>query len=125
MEDIRKVTVVIPAYNEEAGIAGVLERFAKLSDRDAYEVIVVNDGSEDRTGKIAEGFSCIVLNHSYNKGYGAAIKTGVRAAKHEIVVTIDADGQHDPADIRRLIDNMEGNDMVVGARRGNTHLPFT
>jgi len=81
-------------------------------------VIVVNDGSTDNTLEVAEAAGARVVSHPYSKGNGAAIKTGARAATGEIIVFMDADGQHDPADIPRLLARLdEGHDMVVGARQ--------
>ena len=82
------------------------------------EVLVVNDGSSDATAAIAEQAGARVINHPYSKGNGAAIKTGARAAQGDVIVFMDADGQHDPADIARLLARLqEGYDMVVGARQ--------
>lgn len=82
------------------------------------EVLVVNDGSTDDTATVAEQAGAKVITHPYSKGNGAAIKTGARAASGEVIVFMDADGQHDPADIHRLLARLdEGYDMVVGARQ--------
>ena len=82
------------------------------------EVLVVNDGSTDDTAAVAQAAGARVLHHPYSKGNGAAIKTGARAASGEVIVFMDADGQHDPADIARLLQMLEqGYDMVVGARQ--------
>ena len=82
------------------------------------EIIVVNDGSSDDTASVASAAGARVLHHPYSKGNGAAIKTGARAATGEVIVFMDADGQHDPADIPRLLDTLQqGYDMVVGARQ--------
>lgn len=110
------LSIVLPAKNESAAIgttvAGII---ALLPDA---EVIVVNDGSTDNTLKVATAAGARVVSHPYSKGNGAAIKTGARAATGEIIVFMDADGQHDPADIPRLLARLEeGHDMVVGARQ--------
>lgn len=109
------ITVVLPAKNEEAGLERTLPRLrAELPDA---EVIVVNDGSTDRTAEIAAAHGARVLSSPYSMGNGAAIKRGARAASGEVIVFMDADGQHDPALIHRLLDKLaEGYDMVVGAR---------
>ena len=82
------------------------------------EVLVVNDGSTDDTAAVAQAAGARVVQHPYSKGNGAAIKTGARSALGEVLVFMDADGQHDPADIPRLLNELnQGNDMVVGARQ--------
>ncbi len=82
------------------------------------EVIVVNDGSTDKTADIASSTGAKVINHPYSKGNGATIKTGARAASGEVIIFMDADGQHAPEDIPRLLAKLtKGFDMVVGARQ--------
>jgi len=110
-----EITVVIPAYNEEASVGNVV-RGIRESYPD-YEVLVVDDGSSDDTAKAAEAAGAKVLSHPYNKGYGAAVKTGLRNATGEAVVLVDADGQHEPKDIERLCGELERYDMVIGARQ--------
>ncbi|MEQ5837396.1 glycosyltransferase family 2 protein [Marinobacter sp. NFXS9] len=111
-----RYSVVIPAKNEAATITDLL---GGLVDRAGVsEIIVVDDGSEDETAAVASQSGATVISHSYSKGNGAAIKTGARAAKEDVIVFMDADGQHSPRDIKRLIDKLElGFDMVVGARQ--------
>jgi glycosyltransferase involved in cell wall biosynthesis len=112
------VSVVIPAFNEGAAIAGVV---AALREAGAWrEVIVVDDGSVDGTEAAARGAGATVLRHPYNKGNGAAVKTGVRAASGEYVLIIDGDGQHRPTDAVRLVGRLGEYDLVVGARAGST-----
>lgn len=109
------ITIVIPAKNEQKGLALVLPEIFGLHP-DA-EIIVVDDGSTDQTRLTAQSLGARVISHPYAKGNGAAIKTGIRAAKGQIVVCMDADGQHLPTDISVLLKKMdEGFDMVVGAR---------
>lgn len=110
------ISIVLPAKNESAAIgATVAGIIALLPDA---EVIVVNDGSTDNTAEVAKAAGARVITHPYSKGNGAAIKSGARAATGEIIVFMDADGQHDPADIPRLLARLkEGHDMVVGARQ--------
>lgn len=110
------LSIVLPAKNEAAAIGGsvrgILDRYPQA------QVIVVNDGSTDETASVAEEMGAVVVSHPYSKGNGAAVKTGARAAAGEVIVFMDADGQHDPADIPRLLARMShGYDMVVGARQ--------
>ena len=108
------VAIIIPAYNEEEGIAGVITELTELSGN--HEILVVDDGSTDNTYKLASDTGVKVIRHPYNKGYGAALKTGIRNAEADIVLFMDADGQHKPSDIKKLIQYIEEYDMVVGAR---------
>jgi len=115
-------SIIIPAFNEEKNIAQLLRSLKAAQEN--YEVIVVDDGSSDNTAEIASRFPVRLIRHSTNKGYGAALKTGVRAATHDIVVTMDSDGQHDPADIPRFVKLMETHDIVIGARTKQSHAPL-
>jgi glycosyltransferase involved in cell wall biosynthesis len=109
------VSIIIPAFNEAPVIARVLDEIAALQ-LDS-EVIVVNDGSTDDTADVARSRDGVrVLDHPYNIGNGAAVKTGIRAARGDVIVMMDGDGQHHPADIPRLIAGVGRYDMVVGAR---------
>lgn len=108
-----KVSVVIPAKNESGSIGSVISRLVGLVN----EIIVVDDGSSDDTATIAKASGAIVISHAYSKGNGAAIKSGARAASGDVIVFMDADGQHDPNDIPKLLKKLyQGFDMVVGAR---------
>jgi len=110
------ISIVLPAKNESAAIGQTIAQIQQLQF--VHEIIVVNDGSTDQTKQIAENAGAIVITHPYSKGNGAAIKTGARSATGEIIVFMDADGQHDPNDIPRLLDKIEqGYDLVVGARQ--------
>lgn len=113
------VSVIIPAKNEGKTIADVVRRI--LESVPSADVIVVSDGSADDTDEQAGAAGARVLRHPYSKGNGAAIKAGARAAQGEVLVFLDADGQHDPADIPRLLARLdEGYDMVVGARQSGS-----
>ncbi|MBI4551943.1 MAG: glycosyltransferase family 2 protein [Candidatus Latescibacteria bacterium] len=118
-------SIVIPAFNEADGLVQVLGELAHAVDDRCLEVLVVDDGSTDGTGTTAEGFTgslpVRVIHHPVNRGYGAALKTGIRAALGEIVVTMDADGQHDPRDLAALIERTVDHDMVVGVRTRDSH----
>jgi len=108
------VSVVIPAYNEEAAIGAVVERVR--ARHEWKEVVVVDDGSQDQTAARAEAAGARVIRHPYNKGNGAAVKSGIRAAQGDVILLMDADGQHDPEDIDALIGPIGVYDMVIGAR---------
>lgn len=111
-----KVVAVIPAYKEETTIADVLERTRSFVD----EMIVVNDGSPDQTESIARAHGAVVVSHVINRGLGAAIGTGFEIAKlhgADVVITLDADGQHDPSEIPIFLDAIRnGADVVIGSR---------
>ena len=111
-----KISIVLPAKNESAAIGQTITQIQLLQL--AHEVIVVNDGSTDQTKQVAESAGAKVVSHPYSKGNGAAIKTGARTATGDIIVFMDADGQHDPQDIPLLLEKIEqGYDLVVGARQ--------
>lgn len=111
-----KISVILPAKNEVGAIGQTIEQILALQLVD--EIIVVNDGSTDQTKQVAENAGAKVISHPYSKGNGAAIKTGARHAQGEIIIFMDADGQHDPADIPQFIKKLkQGYDLVVGARQ--------
>lgn len=111
-----KISVVLPAKNESSAIGQTIAQIQQLQL--AHEIIVVNDGSTDHTQEVAESAGAKVITHPYSKGNGAAIKTGARNASGEIIVFMDADGQHNPNDILKLLEKInEGYDLVVGARQ--------
>lgn len=120
VERDNSISVVLPAKNEAQNIAVVLRRLKHLLP-DA-EIIVVNDGSTDNTAKLAAKAGAKVISHPYSQGNGASIKTGARNAGGDILVFMDADGQHDPEDIPALLAKLDaGYDMAVGARHAKTH----
>jgi glycosyltransferase involved in cell wall biosynthesis len=108
-----QVSVVIPAFNEEEAIGAVVE---SLRATPWGEVLVVDDGSSDATALRAERAGARVVRHPYNKGNGAAVKTGIRQATGEVVLLMDADGQHAPEEAARLVGPIGLYDMVIGAR---------
>jgi len=109
------ISIVLPAKNEAAALADLLPRL-RQAQPDA-ELLVVDDGSSDDTAAICTRHGVGVLRQPYSMGNGAAIKRGARAAKGDVIVFMDADAQHDPADITRLLERLKaGFDMVVGAR---------
>lgn len=110
-----KLSIVIPAKNEARNLENFLPRLLKQVGE--AECIVVNDGSTDDTLDICKAHGVNVISHPYSKGNGAAIKTGARAARGDVIVFLDGDGQHKPEDIPRLLEELDkGFDMVVGAR---------
>ncbi|MCH9698000.1 MAG: glycosyltransferase family 2 protein [Gammaproteobacteria bacterium] len=117
------ISIVLPCLNEEANLTRLLPKL-NAAYPDA-EIIVVNDGSDDNSEKIAIENGARVINHAYRMGNGAAIKTGARHVTGSITVFMDADGQHNPIDIARLVEKVEsGYEMAVGARRVDTHATF-
>ena len=112
-----KITVGIPAYNEEKNIAKIIVKLKKIADK----IIVCNDGSTDLTSEIAENLGAIVINHTKNRGYGSGIKSILEKSKEigsELLVTFDGDGQHQVEDIKKIIEPIEKNetDLVIGSR---------
>jgi glycosyltransferase involved in cell wall biosynthesis len=112
------VSIVIPAFNEGPAIAAVVAALAESGPW--HEIIVVDDGSRDDTGASAAAAGATVVRHPYNKGNGAAVKSGIRRASGDYVLIVDGDGQHSPADARRLVARLGEYDLVVGARSNGT-----
>lgn len=116
------LSLVVPAYNEEESLTQVLPGILAHCREHGWKLIVVNDGSRDRTGAILDGQAAsdvlTVVHHKVNRGYGGAIKSGILAAETRYVVTIDADGQHDLDDVRRLHEEIVARDadMIIGRR---------
>ncbi|HET7220324.1 MAG TPA: glycosyltransferase family 2 protein [Vicinamibacterales bacterium] len=113
-----EVSIVIPAFNEGPVIAQVVAALAAAGPW--HEIIVVDDGSSDGTGDQAAAAGACVVKHPYNKGNGAAVKSGIRRATGEYVLIVDGDGQHSPADARRLVARLGEYDLVIGARSTST-----
>lgn len=113
------LSVIIPAKNESAGLSAILPRLRQLLPQ--AEIIVINDGSTDTTDQICQRHGVRLITHPYSMGNGASIKSGARAATGDILVFMDADGQHSAEDIQRLLDKLnENHDMVVGARHSSS-----
>ncbi len=113
-----QVSIIIPAYNEEDAVIPLIERIRRVmagAER-TYEIVVVDDGSTDQTFERAASAGARVIRHPYNIGNGAAVKTGIRSSRGEILVMLDADGQHPPKYIPELLRQVETYHMVVGAR---------
>ena len=113
-----EVSVVVPAYNEGGSIATLVSALRQTAQW--REVIVVDDGSDDDTGRNAAEAGARVVRHPYNKGNGAAVKTGIRNASGQYVLIMDGDGQHRPADAPRLIGRLSEYELVIGARSETT-----
>ncbi|MCD4716491.1 MAG: glycosyltransferase family 2 protein [Desulfobacterales bacterium] len=112
--DKTEVSIIIPVYNEAQTIGDIVGKTRSLYPD--FEIIVINDGSTDDTGQVAKDAGAIVYTHPNNIGNGAAIKSGIRIASGDILVFMDGDGQHEPEEIKKFIEEFPDNDMVVGAR---------
>ena len=112
------VSVIVPAFNESHSIEGLISGLRRAGSW--HEILVVDDGSTDDTGSRAAQAGARVIRHPYNKGNGAAVKTGIRQATGGVVLILDGDGQHRPSDAVRLIDGLREYDLVVGARSSST-----
>ena len=115
--NILKLTIGIPAYNEEKNIASVITKLKKITD----SIIVCDDGSSDMTGDISKNLGAIVISHKKNMGYGVAINSIFQKAKElnsDLLVTFDADGQHRVEDIEKVVEPIKNNiaDLVIGSR---------
>jgi len=120
-------SIIIPAYNEADAIGGVLHDLERTlsSHPGSVEVIVVDDGSSDGTAAIAQSQGVKLIQHKTNMGYGAALKSGIRHARHPVILITDADGTYDNKYIPTILAWMDRYDMVVGARTGEAvHIPL-
>jgi len=117
-----EISLLIPAYNEAEIIADVVSgvRVAMEKLNRPYEILVIDDGSSDETALRAQDAGARVISHPYNIGNGAAVKTGIRQAKGDILVMMDGDGQHNPEYIAPMLEKIGRYDMVVGARTGDS-----
>ena len=118
MASPESVTIVVPAFNEGHSIGQVVAALREAAPW--HEVLVIDDGSTDGTGKAAEDAGARVLRHPYNKGNGAAVKTAIRAATSDWIAIIDADGQHRTDDAKRIVAKLGDFDLVIGARDPRT-----
>ena len=129
MQTLSALTVIIPCYNEAENIPHVFPAIIQFCEEHHFQLVAVDDGSGDKTLaelKKLRSDNFRVLRHSLNRGYGAAIKTGIRHCQTPRCITIDADGQHSLPDILRLMEAMDGEqaDLVVGNRQGMGSSPF-
>ncbi|MFZ1642413.1 MAG: glycosyltransferase [Candidatus Contendobacter sp.] len=114
-----RLSIILPAKNEAANLKPLLTQLT--AQYPTVEMIVVDDGSTDGTASLCQAHGVRRIRHPYSLGNGAAVKTGARVATGEVLVFMDGDGQHDPADIARLLAKLdEGYDMAVGARRDHS-----
>jgi glycosyltransferase involved in cell wall biosynthesis len=111
-------SIVIPAFNEAGSIGAIVRDLEAAATW--HEILVVDDGSTDQTGSEAAAAGARVIRHPYNKGNGAAVKTGIRQTTGAFVLIIDADGQHAPADAARLVSHLGAYDLVVGTRSSHS-----
>jgi glycosyltransferase involved in cell wall biosynthesis len=121
------VSVVMPAYNEAKMVGPQIDKIREVMDRTnyPYELIVVDDGSIDGTADVVRQHDVVLISKRYNRGYGAALKTGIAAATHEWILIIDADGTYPAESIPTLLDALPEYDMVVAARTGKSvHIPL-
>ena len=116
---IESTSIVIPAFNEAATIGPLVASLRAAGHW--HEILVVDDGSTDQTATQATAAGARVIHHPYNKGNGAAVKSGIRNATGAFVLIVDADGQHPAVDAARLVAHLDAYDLVVGARLSHTH----
>ena len=117
-----ELSIVIPAYNEAENLKIILPELIEFVRKHNWQLIITNDGSKDKTKEILESFKqsdvLKIVHHKLNKGYGAAIKSGIEACDTEYLITIDADGQHQADDVENLFRCIKESDadMIVGSR---------
>lgn len=125
MAERRPVSVIIPAYNEEASIGSVIDSYRRgLTDyfgsEDQYEILVVDDGSKDKTADAARAHGAVIVQNRTNRGYGATLKVGIRHARFDDILITDADDTYRVEEAIKVLDARPGRDMVIGARTGET-----
>jgi glycosyltransferase involved in cell wall biosynthesis len=118
-----EISIVIPVFNEAAKLADFLSK-VRAVDLDSAEIVVVDDGSTDGSAEVALEAGAHVIRHPYNIGNGAAVKSGIRAARGKWLVLMDGDGQHRPEDIRKLVEESDHYHMIVGAREKGSKMRF-
>src|SRR4029453_8352474 len=111
-------SVIVPAFNEGLSVRQLVVDLLNVARW--HEILGVADGSSDQTGEQAAAAGARVIRHPYNKGNGAAVKTGIRQASGTFVLIVDADGQHQPGDALRLVNQLNEFELVVGARSNAT-----
>lgn len=121
------ISIIIPVYNEAEGVLPFLNNLQEVVHNLPYtaDIIIVDDGSTDNTPDLLRDQPFTLIRHEWNRGYGAAIKTGIQHSRHEAILIIDADGTYSPEDIPALIAHLDEYDMVVGARTSqNAQIPL-
>lgn len=116
MPDKPECSVIIPAFNEAAGITQLLDKIVQMELHHGFEIIVIDDGSTDQTADIVRKYPVKLISHRTNQGYGASLKTGIRKATGKHVIMLDSDGQHDPAYIPQIAAKLNEYDLVIGER---------
>jgi glycosyltransferase involved in cell wall biosynthesis len=124
------LTIVMPAYNEEESLQKILPQWVESCQSNGWELIIVNDGSTDKTRSLLDTFAKFpffsVFNHKVNRGYGGALKTGILNAKTDFVITVDSDGQHSLESAQKLYDQIkvDDSDLIIGSRSTNSLFPI-
>ena len=121
-----KLTIILPAFNEEEGVGAVLDGILQLPGAEDWTILVVDDASTDRTPEVLARYAGRIrtIRHPATRGYGASLKTGIMAPRSENVLFIDADGQHDPADIPAVVEALESRECVFTVRPRNAGIPM-
>ena len=119
--DTYSTSIIIPAFNEEDAIGSTLDKLVGMKIHETHEIIVVDDGSDDHTPEIVKKYPVTLKRHQMNKGYGAALKTGIRHATGDRIILMDSDGQHDPKYIEEIRKMLEEFDMVIGERSDTSY----
>ena len=119
---MKKMTVIIPAFNEEKAVADTIDKLRPYAEKNNWNILVINDGSTDNTLDILKNIPYIkLITHKVNRGYGASLKTGLLNTDTELTAFYDADGQHRPEDLEKLINELSDQDMLVGERTKNSY----
>ncbi len=126
MRDVPFVAIIVPVYNEAGQVGEVLDQILQVRGQAPWEIVVVDDGSTDGTAEVLAPYKdrIRVVTHPTNFGYGAALKSGIRETHAVNVIFLDADGQHDPQYIPRIVEGLERHEFVVGMRRNEEGVPF-
>jgi len=124
---MKTVSIIVPSFNEEASVQSVVEGARDLMEQHGYraEILVVDDGSTDNTAAAALAGGARVVRHRRNRGYGAALKTGITSARYDVIAIIDSDGTYPVKYLPAMLEELEHVDMVVGSRTGKeVHIPL-
>lgn len=123
---MENLTVIIPCYNEELGIDQTILDLLPYSEKYNWKILIIDDGCTDSTPEILNKRGAVieVIKHTVNQGYGASLKTGILNSQTEYIAFYDADGQHNPEDLKRMVDGISDYDMLIGARGSDSHQNF-